>query len=156
MGPLPSPSLAVLSVHGRPIVRCWLRGRPTVLLTSGQLLWVAKGAHFSEAGLRIPLSTIERHTASLIKSPFGNAAEFLFFTPNETQPRASVRFARGSALAAVDMFSPEVATAIAANAPSLGRPPPPTPLPEAPPLPLLCLLAVRPNRSWLRWTCVRS
>ena len=37
-----------------------------------------------------------------------------FFTPYEKQPRASVRLACGSALAAVDMFSLEVATAIAA------------------------------------------
>jgi hypothetical protein len=73
---------------------------------------VAAGAHFSEAGgLRFPLSTIERHTASLIKSPFGNTAAFVF-TPNDKQPRASVRFACGSSLAAVELLSLEVATAI--------------------------------------------
>ena len=92
------PSLAVLNASNN--------GRAgTLVLTSGQLLWVAMGAHFSEAGgLRFPLSTIERHTASLIKSPFGNTAAFVA-TPSDKQPRASVRFECGSALEVVEMFS---------------------------------------------------
>jgi hypothetical protein len=107
MGPLPSPSLAVLNASYNGCAGA-------LLLTSGQLLWVAVGAHFSEAGgLRFPLSTIERHTASLIKSPFGNSAAFVV-TPSDKQPRAFVRFECGSALEAVEMFSLEVATAIAA------------------------------------------
>jgi len=49
MGPLPSPSLAMLSASYNGCAG-------GLLLTSGQLLWMAKGAHFSEAGLRVPLS----------------------------------------------------------------------------------------------------
>jgi hypothetical protein len=102
IGPLPEPSLAALKASYQGCAG-------GLLLTSGQLLWVAVGKHFSEAGLRVPLRLIERHTKSLIKSPFGDQAEFVF-TSNTTKQR----FACGSALAEVELFALEVASAIAA------------------------------------------
>eukprot|EP00966_Prymnesium_polylepis_P275070 6355918-Prymnesium_polylepis.1 len=103
-GAPPSPPLAAL--------RASLNGcTGGLLLTQFELLWIKAGGHFSDAQLRVPLRQIERAGASLLKSPFGSRAELLVAVRGEQAP---VRFACGSALADVELFSLELATAVAA------------------------------------------
>jgi hypothetical protein len=59
----------------------------------------------------VPLRQIERAGASLSKSPFGNRAEFFIAMRGEQAP---ARFACGSALEDVELFSLELTTAVAA------------------------------------------
>ena len=82
-----------------------------LLLTQFELLWIKSGSHFSDAQLHVDLRQIERAGASLLKSPFGSRAELLVTMRGEQAP---VRFACGSALADVELFSLELATAVAA------------------------------------------
>eukprot|EP00966_Prymnesium_polylepis_P312215 7214122-Prymnesium_polylepis.1 len=100
----PSPPLAVLRA-----TRNGCAGG--LMLLRFELLWIKAGSHFAHAQLRVPLRDIERASASLVKSPFGSRAELLVATKGEQVP---VRFACGSALADVEMFSLELATAVAA------------------------------------------
>ena len=103
-GAPPSPPLAVL--------RASLNGcAGGLLLTQFELLWIKAGCHFADAQLLVPLRQIERAGASLLKSPFGSCAELLVETRGEQAP---VRFACGSAVADVELFSLELATAVAA------------------------------------------
>ena len=100
----PSPPLAVLRAS-----RNGCDGG--LLLTHFELLWIKAGCHFSDAQLRVPLREIERASPSLFKSPFGSRAELLIGTRGEQVPMS---FACGSALADVELFSLELATAVAA------------------------------------------
>lgn len=82
-----------------------------LLLTEYELLWIATGSHFSQAKLHLDLKQIVRSSMSLNKSPFGNrAALILEMAGDET----ALHFACGDALANVEMFSLELATAVAA------------------------------------------
>ena len=103
-GAPPSPPLAVLHASYNGCAG-------GLLLTKFELLWIKAGNHFSEAQLRLPLREIDRAGASLLKSPFGSRAELLVSSRGERTP---VRFACGSALADVELFSLELATAVAA------------------------------------------
>jgi hypothetical protein len=128
-GAPPSPPLAVLRASHNGCAG-------GLLLTHFELLWIKVGSHFSDAQLRMPLREIERAGASLHKSPFGSRAEMLVATRGEKTP---LRFACGSALADVELFSLELATAVAAipgTAPvatdATAAPEPPPAAPAAP------------------------
>jgi hypothetical protein len=103
-GAPPSPPLAVLRASHNGCAG-------GLLLTQFELLWIKSGSHFSDAQLHVDLRQIERAGASLLKSPFGSRAELLVTMRGEQAP---VRFACGSALADVELFSLELATAVAA------------------------------------------
>ena len=103
-GAPPSPPLAALRASHNGCAG-------GLLLTRFELLWIAAGSHFSEAKLRVPLRQIEHAGASLSKSPFGNRAELIIMRQGDLLP---VRLACGSALADVEMFSLELATAVGA------------------------------------------
>ena len=84
-----------------------------LVLTRSELLWVPMGAHFSEAKVRLPLSTIHRPFAFCFKSPFGNRAEVVI-AMDKGDASAQFKFPCGSALADAELFALEVSTAIAA------------------------------------------
>lgn len=84
-----------------------------LILTPYQLMWVAEGCHFSQARVRVPLGSIRQQRATLLRSPFGNRAEFTFAT-HEHASGSMIRFPCGSQLAAVEAFAREVAMAMEA------------------------------------------
>eukprot|EP00966_Prymnesium_polylepis_P333318 7388790-Prymnesium_polylepis.1 len=102
-GAPPSPPLAVLRAS-----RNGCAGG--LLLTRFELLWVKVGGHYSQADFRVCLREIERASPSLLKSPFGSRADLTI----SARGQAPERFECGSALADVEMFSLELATAAGA------------------------------------------
>ena len=97
----PEPPLAVL----RASFGGCLGG---LILTASQLFWVAKGRHFSQAGVRVQLSSIRELRPSLLKSPFGNRAELLFST-HEHATGSFIRIECGAQLAATEAFAGRLA-----------------------------------------------
>ena len=104
--PPPSPPLALLKASFNDCAG-------GLVLTRSELLWVPMGAHFSEAKVRLPLSTIHRPFAFCFKSPFGNRAEVVI-AMDKGDASAQFKFPCGSALADAELFALEVSTVIAA------------------------------------------
>ena len=101
-----SPPLAVLGAS-------YDGGASGLILTPYQLMWVAVGCHFSQARVQVPLGSIRQQRATLLRSPFGNRAEFTFATHAHASG-SMIRFPCGSRLAAVEAFAREVAMAMEA------------------------------------------
>ena len=100
---LPSPPLGLLAASFEGCTG-------GLLLTAHQLMWVAAGAHFSQARVRIPLISIREQRSLQHRSPFGSHAEFVVVDVCGS----TIKFACGSRLGAVEAFSREVAMSIEA------------------------------------------